>query len=129
MTVRRQSVGASRIFVAMTVSLVLNPVCVQALPTDQLTVQRLVESCSPKQSVDSTAQAHCIGFIAGVLAAFQSLRQLGSVDGPLCLPESGIQPATAVRVVIDWAAAHKDLSSQPAATGVLLAMRERYPCH
>lgn len=93
----------------------------------RFTVRHLAGACTV-ETENSIERAHCVGFIAGVLDAYQSLRQFGSLDGPMCLPEDGMSPGAAIVVFGTWFEAHRELAELSAATGVLLAMRQRFPC-
>lgn len=93
----------------------------------RLTSRQLAEACGVQRQ-DLIERAHCVAYIAGVLDAYQSVSQIGSIDGSLCFPAEGISPAAAIGIFNSWYKANSVRAYLSAATAVLLAMRERFPC-
>lgn len=104
-------------------------ICGLATADEQhFTSRELAEICGAERE-KLVERAHCVAYIAGVLDAYQSLHHIGSIDGPICIPADGISPAAAIDIFEAWYQVNSEVADLSAATIVLLAMRDRFPCN
>ena len=92
--------------------------------------ERLIKDCTvtptkPKEAFD---ERKCFGYIAGVLDAYAVVSGLYRNVRIYCAPAQGLSFDTAVSTLVWWVRAHPDKAEVPARTGLLLALKERYPC-
>lgn len=72
-------------------------------------------------------QRYCAGFVSGVEEAVRLLHASGRSEHPLCTPPD-ISATTLAKAFVRYGANHKGELQVPAATGVLHALEEAFPC-
>ena len=102
--------------------------CLSAQAEDKpdLSVQGLYQSCK-ENNPNVADRATCIGFVSG---ASEIMMAVGSHDPVLGMCPSEPIPTFGARlqVFLNWAEKHPEQWSKPGSLGVLLALRETWPC-
>jgi hypothetical protein len=95
-----------------------------------VTVQQLLDMCNTP--VGSPEQAYCLGFVGGLSAVMlmngQALRPRTPSAAALSLCAKDITYGAEVQAFKNWAQAHPENWQMPDQAGVVLALRELWPC-
>jgi hypothetical protein len=94
------------------------------------TVQRLLDMCNTP--VGSPLEAYCLGFVGGMgnvmLMNGHSLRSLKPSSAALSLCAKDITYGAEIQAFKNWAQAHPENWQMPDQAGVVIALRELWPC-
>ena len=95
------------------------------------TIYDLLSSChAPAESTSEHVmkEASCIGYVGGVIDSVQVIFGIFPELKAVCLPPAGVTPDTALRHVKSWVTKSPDNGVQTGRMGLLLALRDAYPC-
>ncbi len=94
------------------------------------TAHELVRDCTVTATNPTEAfrERQCFSYVSGVLDGYGVVRDLYKNVRIYCEPTNGMTVDTALSAVVEWLRCSPDRASVPARSGILLALRERYPC-
>ncbi len=94
-------------------------------------VASVVKLCSSPESsaMNQYAQGFCYGWIAGIEQFYDALVADPRFDiQPTVCPNGEISREQARVILVEWAATHPESSGMPALSGLIQALRLKYPC-
>lgn len=77
------------------------------------------------RSTQPGPRAACVGYVVGAADILTTFGNSGSKDG-LCLVN--YSSADLPRLFVDWAEKHPSFATAPGMAGVILSLREKWPC-
>ncbi|MEO1190392.1 MAG: Rap1a/Tai family immunity protein [Pseudomonadota bacterium] len=95
------------------------------------TVAQVVKLCSPGENdgMGQYAMGYCYGWIAGIEQFYDALVADPRFNfTPSVCTDSEISREEARQTMIAWAVENPDSASMPALSGLIAAMRAKYPC-
>jgi hypothetical protein len=90
----------------------------------------IVRDCTATATTPEEAfrRIRCAGYVSGVLDGYGVVRSLYQNVRVYCEPSDGMTVDAALTALVEWLRGSMDRASIPARSGVLLALREQYPC-
>lgn len=93
----------------------------------------LYEECHKLEKAPSNPKAlmsdvYCAGYIDGVIDGYRITSELYPKARFICLPSTGISNDAVIKIFSKWLKNHKSEKKTPARSGVLLSLKEVYPC-
>lgn len=123
----RRSVSLPAPVVSMAALLLAALVVATPAQAQRLTGAILLEQCQARLSgATGFASGLCIGTLAGALEAHDTL--LPRDERLYCLGDRSVTNDHAVRIVVRWLKDHPEQQARPAATAVVFALRDAFPC-
>jgi hypothetical protein len=97
-------------------------------PTTITTFGSLVDLCNTPESAGRYDENHgvCVGYFSGFIDLY--LAETPAATRVVCLPNPPITRQDARNRFVSWAAAHPEMTGQPAAVGVYRFLAASYPC-
>lgn len=83
---------------------------------------------SPNDSKTLLDSIFCTGYVDGVLDGYRVVTDLHKQARFICLPKNGLSNEETIKVFSQWYKRNPNDKSLPARSGVLLSLKEAYPC-
>jgi hypothetical protein len=95
----------------------------------QMSASKLVEACasSALTRTGRERRRYCAGFVSGVEEAVRILQDQHKLEASVCLPE-GVSGKALSDVFVRYSASRRQAMNEPAATVVLEALTNTWPC-
>ena len=93
----------------------------------------LNEECSklekaPKDQKALIADVYCASYIDGVIDGYRIMSDLHPQTRFICLPTAGMTTHKAIQIFQKWLKNNPKNSATPSRSGVLLSLKEAFPC-
>lgn len=98
------------------------------------TSAKLFDNCSaldktPEKIAETlVSESYCAGYISGVVDGYRITTDLYPQIKFICLPQKGISNEEVISIFKKWFKERPKEKETPARSGVLLSLREKYPC-
>lgn len=94
------------------------------------TSHELVRDCTVTATTPEEAfrRMRCTGYVSGVLDSYGVVRDLYQNVRIYCGPGGGMTVEATLAALVTWLRRSPDRAAMPARSGLLLALREQYPC-
>ena len=94
--------------------------------------EELLSECTKLEKLKNqeglVADVHCASYIDGVIDGYRILTDISPQARFICLPKAGLTNEQAIQIFTNWLIKHPNEKNTPARSGVLLSLKETFPC-